>query len=172
MTLVGGPFPVDSAGAPARDEEPLQPFRKSPRRRDEMSGARREQPLAVKSDGQGIADALDPRRMIARDDKRGDAGRANSLERGTGFAGKASALRATNAVGHSFRERSIVDTRRTSQAEEGPQHLRIGIETIRQHGIPDPLQALDLRIYRHQVVQRRLDQGKRTHIRRPLGRCK
>jgi hypothetical protein len=56
---------VDSAHIPARDEEPLQLLGKLLRRGDEMSGARREQPLGVESDGQGIADALESGRVIA-----------------------------------------------------------------------------------------------------------
>jgi hypothetical protein len=166
------PASVDSAGLPARGEEPLQPLGKPLRRGDEMSGARREQPLAVKNDGQGIADALEARRVIARRDQRGDAGLANSLERGTSLAGKATALGATYAVRHGIWERSIVDPRRTSHAKKCPQHLWIGIETLRQHSIPDPLEALNLRIPAHQVVQRRLDQGKGAHLCRPLRRCK
>ncbi len=79
-------------------------------------------------------------------------------------------MRATNAVGHRFRERSVIDPRRTRHAEKRPQHLWIGVETLPQYGVPDPLKALNLRIAWDQVVERGLDQGKRAHVLRPLGR--
>jgi hypothetical protein len=45
------------------------------------------------------------------------------------------------------------------------------VETLGEHGVTDALKALDLRIARNQVVERRLDQGERAHVRRPLSRC-
>jgi hypothetical protein len=63
-------------------------------------------------------------------------------------------VRATNAVGHRFRERSVIDPRRTRDAEKRPQCLRVGVETLPQHGVPDVLEALNLRIAWDQVVER------------------
>jgi hypothetical protein len=79
-------------------------------------------------------------------------------------------VRATNAVGHGFRERSVINPRRTRHAEERPQRLRIGVETLSKHGVPDAFQALDLRISRNQVVERRLNHDKRAHVLRSLSR--
>ena len=79
-------------------------------------------------------------------------------------------MRAANAARHRFRERSVIDPRRTRQAEKRPQQLWIGVETLPQHGVPDALKALNLRIAWDQVVERGLDQGKRAHVLRPSGR--
>src|SRR4029450_10083574 len=105
-----------------REEESLEPLREAWRRGDEMRGTRRDQAPRVESDGQGIADALDPRRVIARDDQGPDCGFANRREGRTGLAGDAAAVRATNAVGPRFRERPVIDPRRARHAEKRPQH--------------------------------------------------
>jgi hypothetical protein len=56
---------VDSNGVSLREEETLKPLGEPWRRGDEMPCSGRDQALRVESDGQGIADALDPRRVIA-----------------------------------------------------------------------------------------------------------
>src|SRR4029453_1881985 len=127
-----------------REEESLEPLREAWRRGDEMRGTRRDQAPRVESDGQGIADALDPRRVIARDDQGRDCGFANRRERRTGLAGDAAAVRAPKAVGHRSGGGPVLAPRRARHAEKRPQHLWIGVETVPQHGVPDPLEALNL----------------------------
>jgi hypothetical protein len=160
----------DSVGLAIREQKALEPLGESWRRGDEMPGAGCHQALGVESDGQGIADALEPRRVIARGDKGRDRRLANALERWTGLARNASAVRATNTVGHRLRERSVTDPRRTRHAQKCPERLWIGVQALPQHGVPDPLEALNLRIAWDQVVERGLDQGQRAHALRPLGR--
>jgi hypothetical protein len=80
-------------------------------------------------------------------------------------------VRATNAVGHRFRERAVIDPRRARDAEKFPEHCWVGVETLPEYDVPDPLEALNLRIAWDQVVERRLDQGKRAHVLRPSGGC-
>jgi len=69
---------------------------------------------------------------------------ALGVERRTSLAGKATAVCAPNAVGHRFRERPVVDVRRTGHAEEPPQRSRVSVKALGQHGIPNALEARDL----------------------------
>jgi hypothetical protein len=74
-----------------------------------MPGAGRDRALRVESDGQGIADALDPRCVITRGAQGLDCEFANRLQSGTRLAEETTPVRATNPVAHGFRDRSVID---------------------------------------------------------------
>jgi hypothetical protein len=129
-----------------------------------VAGARRHEAVAVQCGGQGIADAFDPAGVTAGRHERRNAGTSEDVECGAGLAGRATAVRTAYAAGHCLGQRSIVDIGCSRNAQELPQDGRVGIESIREYGVADLLEANDLSVGGDKVVERRLDERERADL--------
>ena len=91
---------------------------------------------------------------------------AKHLERRAGLAWQAATVRATHSAGDLFRKRPVIHSERSRETKELAQGGRVRVEAVGEDFVPHALQARYLWVTGNQVVEGRLDQRQRAHLRR------
>src|SRR5271155_3716890 len=110
-----------------RVEECSESLGKTRRRRDEVSGSRRDETLCAELARESVANPLERGRVSARGHQSGNIGVAYAVQRRFGFSRQPPAARTTNPVGDRLWKRPLANALCASETQKLAQRCRIGL---------------------------------------------